>query len=52
VDHTNVTDEGLKYVAAMKNLKILHLFGTSVSPAAVKKLRAERPGLEVVEPRR
>jgi hypothetical protein len=43
-----VTDAGLDHLAALPRLQMLVLTGTRVTERGVQKLRAARPGLEVV----
>jgi hypothetical protein len=43
-----VTDAGLDHLAALPRLQMLVLAGTRVTEGGVQKLRAARPGLQVV----
>ena len=44
---TKVTVGGVQHLAAMKKLQTVEFYGTSVTAAAIQKLKAERPGIYV-----
>jgi hypothetical protein len=44
------TDEGLKHLTGLNQLKSVSLYGTKATPAGAKKLQAEVPGLRVSGP--
>ena len=45
--NTKVTDAGFNEVAALPKLEKLYIWGTTVSPAAVDKVKAEHKGMLV-----
>ena len=45
---TKVTDEGVKKLTALPNLKRLYLWQTDVTPAAIGELQKALPELEIV----
>ena len=49
VPGTGITDAGLEYFSGLKNLKRIEINGCKVSAAAVAKLKAAIPGLEVLQ---
>ena len=47
LSHTAVTDDALDYVRALPALQLLTVIGTDVSTGALKRLKKDRPHLEI-----
>jgi hypothetical protein len=45
---TKVTDTGVSKLSALPNLKRLYLWQTAVTPAAIKALKEQLPGCEII----
>ena len=48
LDHTKITDEGLKQLQNLKHLKFLNLVGTAVSKSGLGALKKQLPALEQI----